>query len=189
MPVGFVRSSEYIIVRSLSEKLLIASASENRSRSVSPIDSQDKECPKMSTKELQEQLVANMKSWQAIEDAAVASTGEIIEKTGHPLIRIVMEIIQADSQRHHQVQQMIIDTFEKESLAITPEDLLEVWDLIEGHIEIERKTVDYANEALAALKGTKMVVVQYSAQGVAGDQEAAGQPRGYQEGDVSLRIS
>lgn len=115
----------------------------------------------MSTKELQEQLVANMKSWQAIEDAAVASTGEIIEKTGHPLIRIVMEIIQADSQRHHQVQQMIIDTFEKESLAITPEDLLEVWDLIEGHIEIERKTVDYANEALAALKGTKMVVVQY----------------------------
>jgi len=115
----------------------------------------------MSTKELQEKLVSSMKGWQAIEEKAVASTQEIIEKTDHPLIRTVMEIIQTDSRRHAEVQQMIIDTFEKQEIPITPEDLLEVWDLIEGHIEIERKTVDYATEALTALKGTKMVVVEY----------------------------
>ena len=33
--------------------------------------------------------------------------------------------------------------------------------LIENHIEIERKTVDFATESLEALKGTKMVVIQY----------------------------
>ncbi len=115
----------------------------------------------MSTQELQEKLVSSMTRWQEIEDAAVTATGEIIEKTGHPLIRIVMEIIKADSQRHHQVQQMIIDTIEKESISITPEDLLEVWDLIEGHIEIERRTVEFATESLEAIKGTRMVVVQY----------------------------
>ena len=114
-----------------------------------------------STKEVQEQIVAVMKRWQKIEDASVASTGHIMEKTRNPLIRQVMEIIQADSRRHHHVQQMIVDTLERQSIALTPEELGEVWDMVEKHIELERKTVDFAQEALAALKGTKMVVVQY----------------------------
>ncbi len=114
-----------------------------------------------STKEVQQQIVENMKRWQKIEDSSVASTGGIIEKTDNPLIRQVMEIIQADSRRHHHVQQMIIDTFERQSVTLTPEDLGEVWDLVEKHIELERKTVQFAEEALSALKGTKMVVVQY----------------------------
>lgn len=37
---------------------------------------------------------------------------------------------------------------EKLVSSITPDDLLEVWDLIEGHIEIERRTVEFATEAL-----------------------------------------
>jgi hypothetical protein len=114
-----------------------------------------------STKEVQEKVVDNMKRWQKIEDASVASTGSIIQKTDNPLIRQVMEIIQVDSQRHHLVQQMIIDTFERQSITISPDELTDVWDLVEKHIELERKTVDLANEALTALKGTKMVVVQY----------------------------
>ena len=115
----------------------------------------------MSTKELQEKLVSSMTRWQEIENAAVKATGKVIDKTGHPLIRTVMEIIQTDSKRHFEVQQMIIDSLEKESVAITPEDLLEVWDLIEGHIEIERRTVEFATEALDAIKDTKLVVPQY----------------------------
>ena len=114
-----------------------------------------------STKEVQERIVDNMKRWQRIENASVASTGSIIERTDNPLIRQVMEIIQADSQRHHHVQQMIIDTFERQSITLTPEELGEIWGLIEKHIELERKTVEFAQEALGALKGTKMVVVQY----------------------------
>ncbi len=115
----------------------------------------------MSTKELQEKLVSAMTRWQEIEDAAVATTEHIIEKTSHPLIRTVMEIIQTDSKRHYQVQQMIIDTLEKEPISITPEDLIEVWDLIENHIQIERQTVEFATDALESVKGTKMVVIQY----------------------------
>ncbi|MFC1529887.1 hypothetical protein ACFL6R_04120 [Gemmatimonadota bacterium] len=113
------------------------------------------------TRELQEKLVSSMTRWQDIEDAAIATTEDIIGKTSHPLIRTVMEIIQTDSKRHHQVQQMIIDTLEKESVSISPEDLIEVWDLIENHIEIERKTVEFATDALESVKGTKMVVIQY----------------------------
>ncbi len=42
-----------------------------------------------------------------------------------------------------------------------PEDLIEVWDLIENHIQIERQTVEFATDALESVKGTKMVVIQY----------------------------
>ena len=114
-----------------------------------------------STKDVQEQILANMKRWQKIENQAVAATGHIIEKTKNPLIRQVMEIIQADSQRHYHVQQMIVDCLEREGIALTPEDLGAVWTEVEKHIELERKTVEYAHEALKLLKGKKMVVIQY----------------------------
>lgn len=116
---------------------------------------------KMSTKELQEEIVKNMKRWQAIEDSAVASTGKIIEKTDNPLIRMVMEIIQHDSQTHHRVQEFITRAMEEKPIAITPEDLEKVWDEIDNHIRIEEKTVEMAEKALEALKGRKMVVPEY----------------------------
>ena len=115
----------------------------------------------MSTKELQEQIVDNMKRWQKVEDASLASTGRVIEKTGNPVIRLVMEIIQRDSAMHHRIQQMVIDTFVKEVVTLTPDELIEVWDLVEKHIELEKKTVELAQEAIDALKGKKMVVQEY----------------------------
>ena len=115
----------------------------------------------MSTKEIQEQLVANMKRWQKIEDASVASTGRVIEKTSNPLLRLVMEIIQRDSQMHFRIQELIADSLTTKSVTLTPEDLAEVWDLIEGHIRIEKSTVEMGEEALSSLKGKKMLIQEY----------------------------
>jgi len=115
----------------------------------------------MSTKEIQEQLVDNMKRWQQIENASVASTGKMMEKTNNPIVKIVMEIIQRDSQMHHQVQEMIASSLTTKALTLTPEELAEIWDMVETHIELERKTVELAEEALAALKGKKMIVQEY----------------------------
>jgi hypothetical protein len=115
----------------------------------------------MSTKEIQEQIVSNMRAWQKIENAAVTLTARIIEKTDNPIVRLVMEIIQRDSQMHHRVQELIADSLEVKSLSLTPEELGAVWDLVETHIETEKKTVEMAEQALAALKGKKMVVQEY----------------------------
>ena len=115
----------------------------------------------MSTKEIQEQIVSNMKRWQKIENASVASTGQIIEKTNNPVVRMVMEIIQRDSQFHYRVQEFIADSLEKKAVALSPDELGEVWDLIEKHIQLEKKTVELAEEALTALKGRKMLVQEY----------------------------
>ena len=115
----------------------------------------------MSTKESQEQLVAHMRRWQKIEDAAVASTGKVIEETENPIIRLVMEIIQRDSQMHHRVQELIADSLTTKSIAMTPEELAHVWESIEKHIEIERLTIELAEAALSTLRGKKMLVQEY----------------------------
>ena len=115
----------------------------------------------MSTKDLQNQIVDNMKRWQKIEDASLASTGKVIEKTNNPVIRLVMEIIQRDSAMHHRIQQMIVDSLESDAVSMNPDELGEVWELVENHIELEKKTIELADEAIAALKGKKMVVQEY----------------------------
>lgn len=114
----------------------------------------------MSTKELQEQIVENMKKWQKIENATVAATGAIMEKTDNAIVRLVMEIIGHDSQVHHRVQQMIIDSLENQVVTLTPEELGKVWGMIESHIEMEKETVSLAEDSLKALEGKKGMVVQ-----------------------------
>jgi hypothetical protein len=115
----------------------------------------------MSTKEIQEKIIGNMRRWQKIENAGVASTGKIIEKTDNPIVRLVMEIIQRDSQFHYRVQELIADSLETKTITLTPDELGEIWGMIEDHIKLEKKSVEVAKEALDALKGKKMLVQEY----------------------------
>jgi hypothetical protein len=109
-------------------------------------------------KELNEHLVATLKKWQGIEDASVKSTSEIIGKTRNPVVKQVMEIIKQDSAMHKKVQQLLIDSFEKEAIQLQPEELSEVWEMIEKHIELEKETVRLAEESR---KNSNNFVVRY----------------------------
>jgi len=98
-------------------------------------------------KELNENLVKILKQWQHIEDESVKSTSAIIAKTSNPIIRQIMEIIKQDSAMHKKVQQVIIDSFEKEAISLAPEELSDIWSMVEKHIELEKETVRLAEEA------------------------------------------
>jgi hypothetical protein len=116
----------------------------------------------MATKEKQEELVQIMNEWQTLENKAVSQTAKIMAEADHPLIRLMMEVIQRDSNMHHRVQQMIIDSMQTESVELTSDDLVGVWDSIEDHIQIEKKTIDMAKKSLEALgSASKMVMQQY----------------------------
>ena len=114
----------------------------------------------MGLKEIQEEIVANMKRWQKIENASSASTGAIIEKTDNPVIRLIMEVIQRDSQFHYRVQEMIADSLESKAITVSPDEIADVWDLIEKHINLEKETVKIAEASLKATEGKKGLVVQ-----------------------------
>jgi hypothetical protein len=115
---------------------------------------------KMSVKEAQETIIANMRKWQKIEKAAVSSTGKIIEATDNPVVAMVAEIIQRDSTMHEKVQAFIQGSLESAAVTLTPDELGKVWHLIEKHIEIEKETIAIAKESLRAIEGVKGMTVQ-----------------------------
>ena len=125
----------------------------------------------MSTKEVQQEIVTNMKRWQKIEYASLASTGQIIEKTDNPVVRLVMEIIQRDSQMHYRIQEWIADSLEYKTVSLSPDELGKVWGMIESHIELEKKTLEMAGRSLETLKGKKMVIQEYLLQYLQEDEE------------------
>jgi len=93
------------------------------------------------------EMVALLKHWQDLEVATITQTTTIMEKTQNPLIRLIMEIIRQDSAMHKRVQQVILDSLEKQAFSLTPEELADIWDLIEKHAEMEKETIVLAEKA------------------------------------------
>jgi hypothetical protein len=114
----------------------------------------------MTTRELQQELVKNVERWQKVENESVASTAQVMQKTENPVIRLVMEIIQRDSQMHYWVQRWIADTLTNRAVTLSPDELSQVWDMIKHHIDIEKKMVASAEEAVAAVKGKRDMLAQ-----------------------------
>ncbi len=115
-------------------------------------------------KETLEELDRDLQQWQKAEKAGISQTSRIMEQTDNPLIHIVMEIIQRDSHNHFRVQQMIRDSLNKETVALSPEELGKLWDEIEKHIATERKTIDIGTRALEKLQqgqGRGYLIQQY----------------------------
>jgi hypothetical protein len=94
-----------------------------------------------------EELTRLLKDWQDLETATITHTSAVIAKTKNPLIRLVMEIIRQDSQMHYRVQQVLLDSLEQQAFTLTPEELGDIWDMVEKHAEMEKKTIELAESA------------------------------------------
>jgi uncharacterized tellurite resistance protein B-like protein len=94
-----------------------------------------------------EELKSSLRRWQEIEQESIAQTSAIIARTHNPLIQLMMEIIRQDSAMHKRVQQAILDSVEKQAFSLTPEELGEVWDMIEQHAAAEKETLQLAEQA------------------------------------------
>ena len=94
-----------------------------------------------------ELLKSTLERWQEIEDKSIEQCTAIMHKTQNPLIRLVMEIIRQDSAMHRLVQQVMLDSLEKEAFSLTPEELADIWDLVEKHAEMEKETLQLADIA------------------------------------------
>ena len=97
-----------------------------------------------------EELKQILRKWQKIEDGSVEHTTAILEKTKNPLIRLVMEIIRQDSMMHKKVQQAILDSLDREAFQLQPEELAQIWEMIEEHDKQEAEAVRMAEQARRA---------------------------------------
>ena len=125
----------------------------------------------MTTKDQQQEMIAKMRNWQKVENESIASTGQIMQKTDNPVIRLAMEIIQRDSQMHYWVQGWIADSLEYKTISLSPEELATVWDMIERHVEIEKKMTKAAKETLSSIGEKTMPIQKYLLNYLADDEE------------------
>jgi mRNA deadenylase 3'-5' endonuclease subunit Ccr4 len=93
-----------------------------------------------------ENMVKVLRTWQGIERQAISDMAEIIEETQNPLIRLVMEIIRHDSLMHHRVQQFLVESVTQKEVSITREDVAKIWEKIEAHDQVEKRTIELAQE-------------------------------------------
>ena len=93
-----------------------------------------------------EKMAKVLKNWQTLERQAMDDTAAIIEETENPLVRMIMSIIRHDSLMHHRVQQFLIDSITDADVPVSRDDLANIWDRIEQHDRLEKKTIAMAEE-------------------------------------------
>lgn len=89
-----------------------------------------------------------LRRWQEVELDAIRSAAEILERTQNPIVQLVMDVMQNDSERHHWVLQMLIDGIEHGSFGLTRQEMEEVAEPIERHARIEEGMVSAVRDAL-----------------------------------------
>ena len=93
-----------------------------------------------------EKMANVLKNWQKLERKAMDDTAAIIEESDNPLVRMIMSIIRHDSLMHHRVQQFLIDSITDADVPVSRDDLAHIWDKIEEHDRLEKKTIAMAEE-------------------------------------------
>jgi len=98
--------------------------------------------------EKKERFLADVDKWQKMESLSVKTCKEVQKRTENPLIKMIAEIIRRDSESHIDVLKLIKNSLTKEALHLTPDELMEIWDLVDGYHKIEQKSVEIAQEAI-----------------------------------------
>jgi len=125
----------------------------------------------MSTRELQQQLVESLREWQKLEKAQIKLTTGVLDASSNPIVSLVMTIIQRDSDLHHQVQQLLIDSLESTVVSMTADDVVQVREQLAAHLAMEEETIRLAVSNLKALAGQKLVVQEFLMEFLLKDEE------------------
>ncbi len=105
-----------------------------------------------------EEFLNLIREWQALEDKTIASAEELLSRTNNPIVKMTMETIKHDSEKHKVMQQMIIDSITKEAVHLSPDELAPLSDLLNKHMEAEAKSLSLAD---AALEKSELFITRY----------------------------
>src|SRR3989304_3126502 len=115
----------------------------------------------MAKKKPVEQSAAFLKiirDWQKLEDDTINHADTLMKKSKNRLVKMTMEMIKHDSQKHKVMQQMLIDSLTKEAFILSPDDLASLSSGLNKHLEAEAKSLELADEAL---KNSELFVTRY----------------------------
>lgn len=104
------------------------------------------------------EFLKTIKEWQKLEDDTIRFSDEMLKKSRNKLVRLTMEMIKHDSQKHKAMQQMLIDSIEKEPFVLSPDELNALGNGLNKHLAAEARSLELADEALL---NAEMFVTRY----------------------------
>ena len=108
--------------------------------------------------EASDKFLKIIRDWQALEDDTIRFSDDTMKKSKNPLVRMTMQVIKSDSQKHKAMQQMILDSLTKEAVHLTPDELSAISDNLNKHIAAEEKSLELADKAL---KNSELFITRY----------------------------
>src|SRR4030043_2441951 len=95
-----------------------------------------------------EELAKILKEWYALEDQTIKFAEDLMSKSNNSFVKVIMEMIKRDSEKHKIMQQFAIDHLTKEAFHLTPQELIPLSEVLEKHIQAEAKSMGLANSAI-----------------------------------------
>jgi rubrerythrin len=108
--------------------------------------------------ELSHSFVKLIRDWQKLEDETIKYADTLMKKSKNRLVKMTMEMIKHDSQKHKAMQQMLIDSLTKEPFILSPDDLSAISDGLNKHLAAEAKSLELADKAL---NSSELFVTRY----------------------------
>ena len=95
-----------------------------------------------------EELAKVLKEWYSLEDQTIKLAEDLMKKSDNSFVKVIMEMIKRDSEKHKIMQQFAIDNLTKEAFHLTPQELIPLSEVLEKHIQAEAKSMGLANSAI-----------------------------------------
>lgn len=95
-----------------------------------------------------DELAKILKDWQGLEDETISFAEDLMDRSDNDFIKVIMEMIKRDSEKHKAMQQFAIDHLTKKAMEIAPQDLIPLGDVLEKHLQAEAKSMGLANLAI-----------------------------------------
>ena len=99
-----------------------------------------------------EEMEKIFKEWMSLEDETIRMAKDLHSKSDNAFIKVNMEMIRRDSEKHKAMLQYAIDTITKEAGHLAPEDLIPLAGVLDKHLQAEARSMGLANTALTKNK-------------------------------------
>lgn len=88
-----------------------------------------------------EDLIKAMEVWMDSEEQTIKDAKYMKKEADSPLVKMTMEMLIHDAEKHKIVQQMVIDSLTKEAVHLTPDEFAPLKEVLSRHIVEESESL------------------------------------------------
>ncbi len=86
-------------------------------------------------------LIRAMQAWMDSEDETIQDAKTLKNETDNPFVKMTMEMLIHDAEKHKIIQRMVIDSLTKEAVHLTPDEHVPLEEVLTKHILEESESL------------------------------------------------